>query len=82
VNTQLNQRKRLLWSKEQIRGKENFNNILFSDKYTVQLEEHSWIYFYKRHEKRRLNQRGKHSIKIWGGISKQGATYNLSCSVA
>jgi len=40
----------------------------------VQLEEHSWICFCKRHEKRRLKQRGKHPIKIWGGISKQGAT--------
>jgi len=73
---QVNQRKRLLWCKEQVKTKEDFQNVVFTDECTVQLEQHSRICFRRRNEKRKLKQRAKHPIKIhiWGGISKRGAT--------
>ena len=72
----MNQRKRLLWCKEQVRAKEDFYDVIFSDECTVQLESHSRICFRNQNEKRGLKQRPKHPIKlyIWGGISKRGAT--------
>ena len=76
VNLQMNQKKRLIWSKEQVKANEQFSNVVFSDECTVQLENHSRLCFRKKNEKRKLKQRAKHPIKlhIWGGISVRGAT--------
>lgn len=73
---QLNKRKRLMWCKEQLRSKEDFKNVIFTDETTVQLEQHSRICFRKRLQPRNLKQRAKHPVKIhvWGGISSKGAT--------
>lgn len=73
---QQNKRKRLIWSKEQLRTKEKFQDVIFTDETTVQLEQHSRICFRKRLQPRALKQRAKHPIKIhvWGGISFKGAT--------
>ena len=69
-------RKRLVWCKEQLKSKENFANVIFTDECTVQLEQHSRVCFRKKLQKRTLKQRAKHPIKlhIWGGISARGAT--------
>ena len=66
----------MIWSKEQLRTKEEFKDVIFTDETTVQLEQHSKICFRKRLQPRQLKQRAKHPIKIhvWGGISLQGAT--------
>lgn len=73
---QLNKKKRLLWCKEQIRVKEKFTDVVFTDECTVQLENHSRLCFRKRLQPRQLKQRAKHPVKIhiWGGISSKGAT--------
>ena len=72
----MNQRKRLIWCKEQVKTKKEFTNVIFCDECTIQLEHHSRLCFRKKYEKRRLKQRAKHPIKlhIWGGISARGAT--------
>ena len=69
-------RKRLVWCKEQLKSKENFADVIFTDECTVQLEQHSQVCFRKKLQKRTLKQRAKHPIKlhIWGGISARGAT--------
>jgi len=61
--------------KEQQRTNEQFQDGLFCDESTVQLENHSRICFHKRMQPRVLKQRAKHPIKvhIWGGISARGA---------
>ena len=66
----------MIWCQEQLRTKEEFKNVIFTDESTVQLENHSRICFRKRFQPRRLKQRAKHPIKIhiWGGISARGAT--------
>ena len=69
-------RKRLVWCKEQLKSKENFADVIFTDECTVQLEQHSRVCFRKKLQKRTLKQRAKHPIKlhIWGSISARGAT--------
>ena len=69
-------RKRLVWCKEQLKSKENFADVIFTDECTVQLEQHSRVCFRKKLQKRTLKQRAKHPIKlhIWGDISARGAT--------
>ena len=72
----LNKKKRLIWCREQLRANEKFDDVLFTDESTVQLEQHSRLCFRKRRMPRLLKQRAKHLVKvhIWGGISKRGAT--------
>ena len=76
LSSQLNKRKRLIWSKEQLRVKEDFKNLIFADECSVQLEQHSRICFRKRLQTRKLKQLAKHPVKIhiWGRISTRGAT--------
>ena len=71
----LNRKKRLVWCKEQLRVKEEFDDVVFTDESTVQLEQHSRLCFHKHRMPRNLKQRAKHPIKvhIWGGISKRGS---------
>ena len=65
-----------MWCNEQLRSKEEFLDVIFTDECTVQLEQHSRICFRKKLQPRALKQRAKHPIKIhiWGGISTKGAT--------
>ena len=72
----VNKRKQLMWCKEQLRSKEEFSDVIFTDECTVQLEQYSRICFWKKLQPQTLKQRAKHQIKIhiWGGISKRGAT--------
>ena len=50
--------------------------MIFTDECLVQLEQHSKICFRKQSQPRKLKPRPKHPLKvrIWGGISSQGAT--------
>jgi len=66
----------MIWYQEQLRSKEEFQNVIFTDESTVQLEQHSRICFRKQLQPRLLKQRAKHLVKvhIWGGISVKGAT--------
>ena len=72
----MNKKKRLIWCKQQLRAEEQFNDVVFTDESTIQLEQHSRLCFRQQNQPRILKQRAKHPIKIhiWGGISKRGAT--------
>ena len=72
---ELNKLKRLVWCKEQLRVKEDFSNVLFSDECTIQLEHHGRLCFRKKRQPRKLKPRPKHPAKlhIWGAISSRGA---------
>lgn len=65
-----------MWCEEQLRTRDDFNNVIFTDESSIQLEHHSRVCFRKRLQPRKLKQRAKHPVKlhIWGGISKRGAT--------
>ena len=65
-----------MWCREQLRAKEKFEDVIFTDECTVQLENHNRLCFRQLGQPRRLKQRAKHPIKvhIWGGISARGAT--------
>ena len=69
-------RKGLIWCREQLRANENFDDVLFMDQSTVQLEQHSRLCFCKRRMLRLLKQLAKHLVKvhIWDDISKKWAT--------
>ena len=75
INTLLNMRKRLVWCKAQLKSKENFADVIFTDECTVQLKQHSRVCFRKKLQKRSLKQRAKHPINlhVWGGIFARGA---------
>ena len=72
-----NKEKRLAWCKQRIDEKECFQDVIFTDESTFQLESHRRKCFRKKKTPRRLKYRHKHppKIHVWGGISKQGATH-------
>ena len=66
-----NKLKRKEWCQKQLDNKEEFENVIFTDECTVQLDHHGRLSFCKEKEPRVLKQRPKHPAKvhIWGGIS-------------
>ena len=60
----------------QLDNKETFDDVIFTDECSVQLEQHGKLCFRKEKEPRVLKQRPKHPVKvhIWAGISMRGAT--------
>ena len=72
----LNKRKRLLLCQCLQRTNEKYENVIFTNECTVQLERHSRLCFRKKCQCRRLKPQPKHPLKlhIWGGISFRGAT--------
>ena len=73
---ELNKQKRYLWCKFLQSSNEKFENIIFTDECTVQLERYSRLCFRRRRQPCKLKPRPKHPIKlhIWVGISMRGAT--------
>ena len=73
---EVNKGKRLAWCQQQLNDEEQFENVLFTDECTVQLDHHGRLCFRKQKQPRALKQRPKHPAKvhIWGGISVRGAT--------
>ena len=71
-----NKEKRKQWCQAQIHNQEKFEDVIFTDECTVQLDHHGRLCFRKEKEGRTLKQRPKHLVKvhIWGGISMRGAT--------
>ena len=55
---------------------DQFDNVIFTDECSVQLDRHGRVCFRKENEPRKMKPRPKHPLKvhIWGGISKKGAT--------
>ena len=71
-----NKEKHLTWCEAQLASFENFNDILFTDECSVQLDVHRRKCYRKKKQPWKLKQRPKHppKIHVWGGISKKGAT--------
>ena len=55
---------------------EMYENVIFMDECTMQLDQHRRICFRKKYQRRLLKPRAKHPAKIhiWGRISYRGAT--------
>ena len=58
-------------------AKEKFQDVVWSDKCTVQLDNHSRVCFHQKKEPRKLKPRLKHPVKIhiWGN---QFSTWSFS----
>lgn len=69
-----NKEKRLHWARTYLH--DNFDDVIWSDETTVQLETHRRHCYRKIGEKPRPKPRAKHPIKVhvWAGISRKGAT--------
>ena len=67
-----NKQKRLEWCQKMIDTNEQFNDVMFTDESSVQLETHRKRCYRKKRTPRKLKPRPKHPLKvhIWGGISK------------
>lgn len=70
-----NKAKRLEWCKERLANSEQFDNVIFTDEFTIQLDEHRTKSYRKKGAARKLKCKHKHLVKIhvWAGISKRGA---------
>ena len=71
-----NKLKRLDFANKCLAENETFDDVIWTDETSVQLECHRRHCFRKRNQKPRLKPRPKHHIKVhvWAGISKRGAT--------
>ena len=68
--------KHLEWCEAMLKSNEKFDNVIWFDECTVQLNHHSRLCFRRKKEPRKLKPRPKHAAKvhIWDGISPRGAT--------
>ena len=71
-----NKQKRLDWCTKLIAEKEKFDDVIFTDESTFQLECHRRKCFRKKNMPRKMKYKHKHppKIHVWAGISKKGAT--------
>lgn len=71
-----NKGKRLEWCQKMIAEQELFEDVIFSDESTIQLETHRKRCYRRKNQPRKLKPRPKHppKIHVWAGISKRGAT--------
>ena len=69
-----NRTKRLEWACQNLGA--TFENVIWSDETSVQMESHRRFHCYKRGSKPRYKPRPKHPTKVhvWAGISTRGAT--------
>ena len=72
-----NQEKRVVWCNERMETNDmDFDDVVFSDECTVQLESHRRVTFYKKGQPVRYKMKAKHppKVNVWAGISSRGAT--------
>ena len=71
---QANKQKQLDWARTYLH--DSFDDVIWSDETTVQLESHQRFSYRKEREKPCPKPRAKHPVKVhaWAGISKKGAT--------
>ena len=75
--SEANQEKRVVWCNERMETSDmDFDDVVFSDECTVQLESHRRVMFYKKSQPVRYKMKAKHPPKVnmWAGISSRGAT--------
>ncbi len=70
----VNKQKRLQWALENCNDR--FENVVFTDESSIQIETHCTKCYRKKGEKPRNKPRPKHPLKVhvWAGISTRGAT--------
>ena len=74
---EVNQEKRAEWcTEQQTTGDMDFDDVIFTDECTVQLESHRRITFYKKGQPVKYKMKAKHppKVNVWAGISSRGAT--------
>ena len=56
--------------------RETFDDVIWSDESSVQLDHHGRLCFRRKGQPRKLKPKPKHSAKVhvWAGVSKRGAT--------
>ena len=66
--------KRLEWTKARVEDKEQFDNVIFSNESSPNIERHSRQCYHKKGEPRKSKPKPKHPLKVyvWAGISKRG----------
>ena len=71
-----NKDKRVEWCKQRLMEGETFDDVIFTDESTIQLDRHGRKSFRKRGAPRKLKYRHKHPPKlhVWARISRRGAT--------
>lgn len=71
-----NKTKRLDWCIQQLQENDNYEDVIWSDETSVQLESHRRYAFRKKDQPPKLKPRPKHPVKVhvWAGISKRGST--------
>ena len=71
-----NRPKRMQYAIERLEAGDQFDDCIFSDECTVQMELHGRICFYKVGEEPPLKGKPKHPYKVhvWAAISKRGAS--------
>ena len=71
-----NKDKRVEWCKERLMEGETFDDVIFTNESTIQLDCHRRKSFRKRGAPRKLKYGHKHPPKlhVWAGISRRGAT--------
>ena len=74
---EVNKEKRKIWCEDQISGGDlEFDNVIFTDECTVELQSTRKVVFHKIGQPPPLVPKPKHpqKIHVWGGISAKGAT--------
>ena len=71
-----NKEKRLVWATKCLDERDTFDDVIWSDETSVQLEFHRRHCFRKANQPPKLKPKPKHPVKVhvWAGISKRGAT--------
>ena len=71
-----NKAKRLEWCRKMLETNERFDDIVFTDESSIQLETHRRRCYRRKTAPRKLKPKPKHPLKVhvWGGISKRGPT--------
>ena len=73
---EINKMKRVEWCNAMLDANEKFQDVVWSDECTVQLDNHGRVCFRRKKQPRKLKPRPKHPVKvhIWGAISPRGAS--------
>ena len=63
-----NKLKRLQWCQERVANNEQFDDVIFTDECSVQLDHHGRLCFRKKDEPRKMKPKPKHPLKVhvWG----------------
>lgn len=63
-----NKLKRLKWCEERVADNEQFDDVIFTDECSVQLDHHGRLCFRKKDEPRKMKPKPKHPLKVhvWG----------------